>query len=306
VDFEAYVQELSDPAKPLSVSSLVGLTNLGPEQIVLFHTAWREMELRQRARLVEELLELAEDNVELNFDAVYTIALKDRDAGVRKAGIAGLWEHEDSDLVTPFITMLQNDPDPSVRAEAALALGRYVVQGEFARAKPGESARLDQALRDVIQSRDEVPEVRGRALEALGARSEDWVRDLIEECFDSADRPVRLGAIHAMGRSCDATWLADLLPELENDDAEVRFEAARALGSIGDERAVDQLLSRLTDEDLDVAEAAVIALGEIGSNEAHEALQEVVAGDSARLVDAAREALAQLEFANDPMDVAGY
>ena len=53
--------------------------------------------------------------------------------------------------------------------------------------------------------------MRGRALESLGARSEPWVRDLIEEAYDSGDRRLQISAVHAMGTSADSQWLPSIL-----------------------------------------------------------------------------------------------
>jgi HEAT repeat protein len=306
VDFEAYVRELADPGTPLSVSHLVRLSQLGAEQLSALGMVWREMELRQRQRIVEELVELAEDNVDLNFDAVFMLALGDLDPAVRRVAISGLWEHDGADLIDPLIRLLQHDPDVEVRAEAALALGRFVVQGEFGRMRDGDMERVDIALRQVILDTTDAADVRRRALEALGARSETWVHDLIEGGFDSPERPLRLGAIHAMGRSCDPNWLSDLLPELASDDPEIRFEAANALGAIGDEGATADLVALLDDDDIEVAEASVSALGEIGGAEARDALETLAASDNERLRDAALEALASLDFVDAPLDLAQY
>lgn len=301
MSLESLLQALADPAGQPPVSQLVHLSNMGPEQTSAFLDAWMEMELRKRRRLLDELSGLIEDNVELNFDSVFLVALTDRDPDVRRDAIRGLWEYEGRDLIDSFVGLLESDPDAAVRAEAALALGRFVLQGEFHTARTAAVKRVDDALRRVVDDESEVSEVRARALEAIGARSEDWVSELIQDAFDGADRRLRLSAVHAMGRSCDTAWLSALIIELESDEAEMRFEAAAAAGAIGDEEATPHLLPLLHDEDPEVQGATIGALGEIGGGEAREALKELLQEANVRTREAIEAALAELELAEGPL-----
>lgn len=301
MSLESLLQALADPAGQPPVSQFVHLSSMGPEQTSAFLNAWMEMELRKRRWLLDELTGLTEDNVELNFDAVFLAALADRDPDVRRDAIRGLWEYEGRDLIDSFVGLLESDPDAAVRAEAALALGRFVLQGELGTVRTAVVERVDVALRRVVDDEAEVSEVRARALEAIGARSEGWVSDLIQDAYDGADRRLRLSAVHAMGRSCDAAWLPALLIELESDDAEMRFEAAAAAGAIGDEEATSHLLPLLHDEDPEAQDAAIGALGEIGGGVAREALKELLQEGNERTREAAEAALAALEFAQDPL-----
>jgi HEAT repeat protein len=303
VTFEAFLQELADPGQPLAASKLIQLSNLSPDQVSIFQRAWFETDLSRRRRVIDELINLAEDNVELNFDALLLSTITDNDPDVRVASIRGLWEHAGKDLLNLLLNALERDPDAGVRAEAALALGRFVLEGEFDRMRQTDTQRLDAALQNVVRDPSEIAEVRGRALEALGARSEDWVQDAIQDAFESDDRRLRLSAVHAMGRTCDPAWLPLIFAELESDDPEMRFEAAGASGTIGDDEATPHLIARLEDDDAEVQLAAIAALGEIGDAHAVEALQELVTGqdDEGPLRDAALAAIAEAQFADDPL-----
>ncbi|MCH8025538.1 MAG: HEAT repeat domain-containing protein [Chloroflexi bacterium] len=301
MSIQAYIEELIDPQRPLAVSKLTQLSALGPAEAAVLATHWPEMELQKRQRLVQELIDLEEDNVELDFDAVFFLGLADGDAGVRRDSVRGLWENESRDLIDAMIGLLADDPDAGVRAEAALGLGRFVVQAEFENVKPAYAEPLDQALRGVFQDQAEVVEVRGRALESLGTRAAPWARDLIEEAFESPERRLRLSAVHAMGRSCDESWLPALFAELESDDDEMRFEAAGACGAIGGEAAAQHLLPLLEDADHEVQEAAIGALGEIGGEVAKAALMELKERENERVRDAVVEALEALAFVDDPL-----
>lgn len=300
---ETYLQELKDPAQPLVASRLVRLSNLAPEELARFTEAWLAMEQHRRLRVMRHLLEIAEDNVELNFDAVFMQALRDADAEVRREAIKGLWEHEGRDLIDPLLDLLREDPDAGVRREAARALGRYALQAEFSVLRSSDAERIDHALKATAEDEAEVSEVRGSALESVGARSAAWVHGLIEQAYNSPDRRLRLSAVHAMGRNCDPSWLERLLPELESEDAEMRFEAATACGAIGDEAATPHLLPLLGDEDVEVRQAAISALGEIGGADARAALQRVIEAGDDRVRDLALAALAEASFADDPLGV---
>ncbi len=299
--FEALIEELADPARPLAVSKLVALSGMTAEEASRFMSVWRELDDRRRQWLIHELADLAEDNVELNFDAVFFAGLADADADVRRAAVLGLWEHEGRGLIDPLISLLDTDPDAGVRSEAALALGRYSLQAEFDTLRAADVERVEAALRRTVTDPTEIVEVRGRALEALGARSEDWVRDLIQDAYDSPERRLRISAVHAMGRSCAASWLSSILAELESDDAEMRYEAANAAGSIADAEVTPFLKPLLHDEDPEVQEAAIAALGQIGGEEAKATLQELLAENDLRVRDAALASLDELDFAEDPL-----
>ena len=301
MSLEDFVRDLADPSQQLPASRLTQLSGLDAGQAQIVEAAWPEIGLRQRRQLVEELTGLAEDNVDLNFDAAFQIALADRDPDVRKQAIRGLWENERRETFDGLLKILTADPAAVVRAEAALALGRFVLQAELGTLRPVDAERLETALRVVIENDTEEVEVRGRALESVGARSERWVTDVIEQAFDGADRRLRISAAHAMGRSCDPAWLPRLFDELENDDAEMRFEAAAAVGLIADEGAVPHLLPLLQDEDAEVQATAVAALGEIGGDIAKGALEDLVAAGDAVLGELALDALSEVEFAEDPL-----
>lgn len=298
---ESYLSDLVDPARPLAATRLISLSNLTPDEVSAFEAAWRRADVRRRRQVVKELIDLAEDNVELNFDAVFHLSLSDTDAEVRRSGIRGLWEYEGRDLIPTLVALLLSDSDQGVQAEAALALGRYALKAEFEEIRSSDADLVDDALRRAIAEPGRALEVRARALEALGVRSRPWVAGVIQAAYDSGDGRLRVSALHAMGRSCDSRWLATLARELKSYDAETRYEAAVACGSLGDEAAVPDLLPLLDDADTEVQEAAIQALGRIGGQDAKRALEGCLAGSGERVRDAALAALAEVDFGEDPL-----
>jgi GAF domain-containing protein len=150
---------------------------------------------------------------------------------------------------------MQKDSETAVRAQAAVALGNYVLRAEFQQLNSADGKRVEEALHAVVDNQDEQTEVRARALESASARSAAWVRRSIEEAYDSANQRMRLSAVHSMGRHCDPRWLPILMRELRSDDAEMRFEAATACAALGGEAAVPELVELVEDEYPEVQEA---------------------------------------------------
>ena len=301
MSLETYLEELADPQQPLVASKLTNLSNLRADEMPHFGSAWASTGLERRRQVISRLADLAEDNVELNFDGVFVNGLGDPDVDIRLACVRALWEHEGRDLIAALVEMMRSDKDARVRAEAALALGRYVVKAEFEDLRPSDASVIDDALREVMTDESEVLEVRARALESLGSCSEEWVTPVIEKAYGGAERRLRISAVHAMGRNCDSRWLSTVIRELSSDDAEMRFEAAGACGSLGDEGALSHLVPLLDDEDGEVQEAAIQALGQIGGGRAKEALEECLSRGGPRVRDACLAALDEMDFEEDPL-----
>ena len=301
MNFDEYLHELADGAAALKVGDLQRLSALSPEQAAELRQRWRGIDVRRRRRVVQELTDLSEDNVELDFDAVFSIGLGDEDASVRVQSGRGLWEHDGTDLIEPLLGLLADDENTAVRAEAAIALGRFVDLHEDGRLRDQHFQLVEEGLRRTLARRSEEQEVRARALQSVGAHNEQWVRGAISEAYESAQRSMKVAAVRAMGRSSDDRWLPLLLRELTSDEAEVRYEAAVAAGSLADERAIPHLIRLVIDPDEEVKQDAVAALGEIGGLQAREALLALLESESEAVREAATEALAVLDFEDDPL-----
>jgi HEAT repeat protein len=296
-----YLDELSDGAKKLRVGGLARLSELTGDERKEFDRRWTDIDVRRRRRLIQELIDLSEDDVQLDFDAVFLRGLSDDDAEVRLESVRGLWEHEKPGLIGSLAELLENDEDPAVRSEAALALGRFVLMFELGRLRENHYQRAEDSLRKAIDNHDEVEEVRARAIESIGPRDIPWVRQAVRDAYESGEHRLKVSAVHAMGRSCENRWLPLVGRELSSDEAELRYEAAMAAGEIADESIVPQLLPLLTDDDSDVREAATAALGEIGGAQAKQALLEMLDNPNNAVREAAAAALAEIEFEEDPL-----
>lgn len=301
MDFEDYLDEISDGSKRLQLSRLQRLSKLNPQQAELFNAKWPALDVRRRRRVIQSLVDLTEDNADLNFDAVFLRGLTDEDANVRLESVRGLWENESPDTIDPLLNLVQNDADAAVRAESALALGRFVLLYSIGRLRERYFEKVEATLRRVLEDNDEVQEVRARALEAIGAHDAAWVRQAVREAYESGEHRQKVSAVHAMGRSAEPRWLPLVTREVNSDEAELRYEAAVALGGIGEESTIPTLLPLLLDEDDEVRQATVMALGEIGGAEARRALGAMLESSSEPMRDAAAAALAEMDFEEDPL-----
>ncbi len=301
MNFEEYLEELASSSRKLKIADLQRLSGLSPEQAEHLAARWTDIGVRRRRRILQELIDLAEDTVELDFDAVFLHALEDDDAEVRLAAVRGLWEHESPELIDSLTALTETDDDAAVRAEAALALGRFVLLFELGRLRERHFERAAAALRRVIENGGEIEEVRARAIEAVGPHDATWVRQSITQAYESGSHRLKVSAVNAMGRSAESRWLPLLKRELASDDAELRYEAAVASGSLADEAAVPNLVPLVADADDQVRAAAIAALGEIGGVAARRALDDLIEGASKATSEAAAAALADIEADEDPL-----
>jgi HEAT repeat protein len=301
MNFEEYLEQLADGAVQLKVADLERLSGMPEDRQDAFAATWPSIDVRRRRRVIQELEDLAEDNVEFNFDPVFVIGLGDEDADVRRESVKALWERDDSDIIEPLLRLLSSDDDAGVRAEAALALGRYVMLHEEGRLRDRYFEAVEGGLRLSLDDGNETVDVRARALEAIGSHNEQWVRDAIRNAYESDSHRMKVSAVNAMGRSCDDRWLPLLVRELANDDPEVRYEAAVACGTVADERAIPHLVKLVMDPDDEVKQAAITSLGEIGGAQAKAALLLLLESESEATRESAADALASLEFEEDPL-----
>jgi len=301
MNFEEYMEELANTSRKLKITDLQRLSGLSPEQAGQLAARWPGIDVRRRRRILQELLDLAEDNVELSFDAVFRCALEDDDGEARLAAVRGLWEHESPDLIDSLSALTEKDDAAAVRAEAALALGRFVLLFELGRLRERHFERASAALRRVIDKTDEIEEVRARAIEAIGPHDAAWVRQAVTQAYESGSHRLKASAVHAMGRSAEARSLPLLTRELASDEAELRYEAAVASGFLADEAAVPGLVPLVTDPDDEVRAAAIAALGEIGGEAARRALNDLIDGPSTAASEAAAAALAEIDADQNPL-----
>jgi len=295
------IADLADSNQPLLSSRLTDLSDLNSKQLRLLDDVWQSIEPKWQRHIMHRLVELAEDNVELNFDAIFKHCLKDKDEQVRSIAIEGLWENEETSLIEPLINLMEQDSSVKVQSSAALALGRFVMLAEHQKISEDYTPRLSQILLTTFGDSSRSTEVRRRALEALAPLSLPQVRQSITEAYQNGNAALKASAIYAMGKNCDPYWLPILITELASTDSEARYEAAAACGELGEDKAVPHLIKLIDDADVDVQLASVQALGKIGGSEVKEHLENCLSHPSEAVCQAAAQALHELEVTAEPL-----
>ena len=298
---ERYLERLEDGEEPLKYSGLVQLSGLSQHEILTFKRVWANFKLERKTDVLSRLIEMAEDNPELDFDAVFWTCLKENSEEVRERALEGLWECDDRTLINPIISLLTNDPSEKVRSAAAIALGKFASLAEDEKLLSRDGDRIREALFEALKDPKEVAGVKRRVIEAVSAFALPEVKEAIDEAYHSPKPELRYSAIFAMGKSGDPSWLPRILKELDSNDPAMRYEAANACGELGEEGAVPYLINLLEDHDTQVQVSAVEALGAVGGSLAKKALQRCLKLGDLALEEAAETALRAIETNEDPL-----
>jgi len=261
--------------------------------------AWMKIAPDRRQEIIHRLVEMAEDNITMNFDMIFRNCLTDQDAIIRNQAIQGLWENEDASSIAPLINLLKHDSSAQVRATAAASLGKFAMLAEFEKLRPVYKTKIKDALLAIISDTSQPVEVRRRALESVASLSSPRIKKAIAAAYHSDDSKLKISAIYAMGQSYDSVWLPFLLQEMNNIDAESRYEAACACGELEQEAAVPHLIKLINDPDVEVQLAAIQALGKIGGIEAKNQLEQCLNNSSPAIQEQAKHALEEIEANED-------
>jgi HEAT repeat protein len=203
-----------------------------------------------------------------------------------------------------LLTILRNDPDESVREAAAIALGRFTSNAQCNKLGiPTEGSRLRDTLLASARDSSEDEEVVRRVVESLGYYHQDKeVQQLIALQYKKRDE-FSESAVLAMGRTMDPEWTPIIMHELNSERPEMRYEAAHSAGEMVLKDAVPRLVDLIDDSDTEVRLMAIWALGQIGGAPASRALTENLQSKDPAIREAAQEALQEISFAADPLNV---
>lgn len=301
LNLERFIQQFQLADGELTHTELLGLASLGSDEAVMLYEGWQKIHPNQRRTVVERLVQMAEDNVDLDFTSVFKLCLEDSDETVRQKAISGLWECEDRDLIMKFSRLLMDDISFDVRASAAIGLGNFSMLAVEGKLLEKDKERITETLLQIIRSDDAPIQVHRRALEAMAPFNTGEIQELIQKAYEAVTPELRCSALYAMGRSCDSRWVPFLLKELKSDEPAMRYEAANAAGELGKMEFVPSLASLIGDEDYQVQIAAIQGLGRIGGRQARRILQAQVDAAEDGIVEAAQEALRQIDVDEDPL-----
>jgi len=286
----------------LSHRTLAKLSGLRGQPLEDFLVTWHELPPAERRLAVKTMAELAEDNVELDFNDLYRRFLKDPDAEVRSLAIEGLWEDERASTAELLIETVRTDAVESVRAVAVDGLGRFALRIALGEVSARVADRVRAMLLELVAP-GQPHELRRRAVEAGGYLSEEPFRQATRAAYAGSDIRLQASAVRAMGRSADALWTDTIMRELRSEEPMMRFEAVRAAGEMEDARFVPALTDAVDDEDTEVRLAAIEALGLIGGQRARQALMRIRQGRDPVLADAAEAALDEMDTITAPLGV---
>ncbi len=304
--FNESLAKIRDVEQPLSALALAALSDMEPEDQASFEATWKDLPLERRRKVVSTMIELAEDDVKLVYNIPFFHMLDDPDAQVRGRAIEGLWEDETRDFLSKLLTMLTNDPDETVREKAALGLSHFAYLAELGKFKGRLVERMREELFAQCTSENSSVYVRRRCIEALGYfGQDDRTLKLIDNAYASDDDLVKQSALKAMGRSVNKRWLPEVGKELSSREPALRYEAATAAGELASEELLQPIIGLVEDEDREVQLAAIWALGQIGGPEANRMLNLLNKSEDETLATAATEALAEIVYSNNPLNVLG-
>jgi len=303
--FDEALQSLANEATLLS-PVLYSLSSPSSGEAQRFGRYSARIPVERRRKIVASLVENAEANFELDYNALFRQTMKDEDAEVRATSIEGLWEDEEVTLIAPLVHMLRYDAAPSVRAAAATSLGRFMLLAELEELEESYANLISSALLNAIRNADEILEVRCRAVESIAYWTHECVHDIIARAYQDRDESMRLSAVFAMGRSVDAVWGEATRKELNSTNPAMRYEAARACGELEVREAVPNLIHLAEGKDREVQSAAIVALGQIGGKQAQHALERYCRSDDEVVRVAAEDALSELKLGQESLDLLAY
>ena len=295
---DKYLADLMDPKGAITAAAVARLSGLLPEELQQLKECWDRITPAHRLEIVKRMAEMADDSVEMDFHAVLCHATNDVDAAVRVRAVNGLWESDDRRAIPKLIARLVEDPEATVRAAAAVVLGRFAMMAAHGKLLDRDGGRVYRALLSALSDEGQPLEVRRRALESMGVFIADEVGDWIRWGYQSPEPKLRQSSVFAMGRSCDGAWLPVIIKEMYSEDPAMRYEAANASRELGEEESVPHLATLMQDDqDVQVQLAAIEALGAIGGGPAKKLLRDCAkAADDDTLKDAAEEALQMIDL----------
>lgn len=264
---------------------------------------WNSLGPERRLAFLSQLVEQAEADLHADFKLLFEPLLDDPDPAIRALAIEGLWERDDEAFARRLDRLLRRDADEEVRAQAAAALGPFILSAEEDDDWSPELLASHALLLDVAADEAASAELRRQALVAAAHSVRSSVTGLIGTFLATEDRLLRAGGLRAAGNAMDKSFARELLEALDDPDPLLRHEAAMASGDMGLGHAVAPLANLAEfDPDLEVRLAAIAALGNIGSRPAVRALERMqtrLDPDDEDLGDAVEDALAMAELMGD-------
>ncbi|KAF0216680.1 MAG: peptidase C14 caspase catalytic subunit p20, partial [bacterium] len=179
--------------------------------------------------------------------------LKDSNPSVRMIAIKALAEIREYETLRELVNLLYYNDSTEIREVAASAIAALGVNYSY----------VATALPVALKAKN--PDIR---YAVLGAMAQLDNAELVEEiilALKDEHPDVRKRAVYALGMKRTDRAIAALLETMrsQNELAEIRYFAGYSLAKIDDLRVVPILIKRLGDEDIDTRVGAIIALSEM-------------------------------------------
>ncbi len=299
VPFQTVIDALLD-SKEFPRRYIQHFSDIEPASLGLLMEAWPQVKTVRKHSLLKHLESTMDQDTLVSYDELGRALLTDLDPAIRQSAIHLLAECDDPKLVPAYVQMLEADGDPHTQAEAATALGHFVMLGELEEIPEGAHHQAEDALLHAANAHS-TDEIGRRAVESLGFSSRPEVPTLIEAAFRRADHIWRASALFAMGRSNDDRWQEQVISMILSEDPRERLAAIQAAGELGLALARPLIIRVLDEEeDDDTATAAIWALSQIGGEDARTYIESLLdATEDEDQIDFLEEALENLEFTED-------
>ncbi len=291
---QALTKEQISASAVVPSTVVYGLSELTSDELKAVLPIWSRLSAVAKHRVLNALNEASEAMFELGFREIALLSLGDKSSLVRAKAIDLLWTDESAETMRKLMRMAESDPEATIRSRALESLGRFILLGEYGDIPADLAAQAQTLTCTIHKNMSEPVEIRRRALEALSNSSHAAVEQLILAAYADGNHELRIGALFAMGRTCNEIWRDRLLAELENDEYEYVYEAIRACGQIQIADSVQRIGEFALSEDQEIQLMAIWSLGEIGGRQAFEILarleQELADEEVAAVIDEALDA----------------
>ena len=157
----------------------------------------------------------------------------------------------DQVVCVELLTLLRDDPDDEVRAEAAVAFGpaleecsteaTYFGLDDESPLSAAQFVAVRRALESIYRSAEAGHRVRRMALEAAARAPEPWVAGATRAAFRAGEPAWRATAVFCMGYLDE--FDDEILEALDDRDLAVRREAVKAAGRAGVLQAGPEIMS---------------------------------------------------------------
>lgn len=299
--FQTVLDSLIAGGKEFPRKYLGHFSDMQPLELQTLMDVWGSVNLDRKLSLLKGLDALIEKDTLVSFDEFAIAILVDTEASVRAHALRLLVECDDVKLIPTYLNLLKNDPDTSVRAEAANVLNLFMDLGELEEISEEAYSEIRIALLESAKGEKEA-RVRRQALESLGWSSHKDVIALVEFAFDDEENAEwKASALIAMGRSANDIWEDRVLRSLLDENNKIRKAAVKSAGLLALKSARLPLLQMLADEEEDEVMTAVIwSLSQIGGEDVGTYLEAVLAEtEDDDLIAFIEEAIDNLAFTED-------